>query len=67
MDQRYEHLTKVKEQACYFIGYMKGSLDSLDNFNKEEKPYLTEEEVKDRVISALREQLKELEDTIKNR
>ena len=67
MDKHYEHLRKVKDQACYFIGYMKGSLEYLDNFDKEESPYSTEEEVKDRVISALRKQLKELEAIIHNR
>lgn len=67
MDKHYEHLRKVKDQACHFIGYMKGSLEYLDNFDKEESPYSTKEEIKDRVILALREQLKELEDVIKNR
>jgi len=67
MDKHYEHLRKVKDQACYFIGYMKESLNYLDNFDKEETPYFTEEEIKDRVISALREQLKEVEDVIDKR
>ena len=67
MDKHYEHLRKVKDQACYFIGYMKGSLEYLDNFDTEESPYSTKEEIKDRVILALREQLKELEDVIYKR
>ena len=66
-DKRYEKLEKVNEKACELLGYMKGSLELLDNIDKENILNLSKEEAQERIISALRKQLKELEDVIYNR
>ena len=61
LNEYYEKLVKVNDQACFLIGYMKGLVESLDNGNFN---YLSKEEAQEKVISALRDQLKILEDVI---
>ena len=61
LNEYYEKLVKVNDQACFLLGYMKGLVESLDNGNFD---YLSKEEAKEKVISALRDQLKILEDVI---
>ena len=67
LNERYEKLEKVNEKACELLGYMKGSLECLDELDKDNPLNFSKEEAKDMVISALRKQLKELEDVIYNR
>ena len=61
MNQLYKKDVKVKEQACFLLGYMKGIVEYLDNGHFD---YLSKEEAQEKVISALRDQLKILEDVI---
>lgn len=61
LNEYYEKLVKVNDQACFLLGYMKGLVESLDNRNFD---YLSKEEAQEKVISALRDQLKILEDVI---
>ena len=67
LNERYEKLEKVNEKACELLGYMKGSLEFLDNLDKENPLNLSKEEAQEQVILAIRKQLKELEDVIYNR
>lgn len=52
---------KIRNQACELLGYMKAKLNLLDNGDYD---YLSKEDAQEKVISALREQLKNLEDVI---
>ena len=61
LNEYYEKLVKVNDQACFLLGYMKCLVESLDNGNFD---YLSNEEAQEKVISALRDQLKILEDVI---
>ena len=67
LNERYEKLEKVNEKACELLGYMKGSLECLDELDKDNPLNFSKEEAKDMVISALRKQLKELDAVIFNR
>lgn len=64
LNKHYEELEKVKDQACFLLGYMKSSLEFLDNLDNDNPLNLSKEEAQERVISELREQLKELEGVI---
>lgn len=64
LNKHYEELEKVKDQACFLLGYMKSSLEFLDNLENDNPLNLSKEEAQERVISELREQLKELEGVI---
>ena len=67
LNERYEKLEKVNEKACELLGYMKGSLEFLDNLDKENPLNLSKEEAQEQVILAIRKQLKELDAVIFNR
>lgn len=64
LNERYEKLEKVNYQACILLGYMKSSLEFLDNLDKDNPLNLSKEEAQEQVISSLREQLKELDAVI---
>ena len=67
LNERYEKLEKVNYQACILLGYMKSSLEFLDNLDKENPLNLSKEEAQEQVILAIRKQLKELDAVIFNR
>lgn len=52
---------KIRNQACELLGYMKAKLNLLDNGDYD---YLSKEDAQEKVISALREQLKNLEELL---
>ena len=61
LNKYYEKIVKVNDQACFLLGYMKSLVEYLDNGHFD---YLSKEEAQEKVISALRDQLKILEDVI---